>query len=354
MSRNYSSRLTELRNRRNDLSVLQEAYGVKGYTFDSFSQYIKKSKEKNDVENYFFESMMPVDKIYTDNTVKEADRVKNQLDKMKTASLNFDYEYQGSVSNNTHIKAHSDIDVLVIISKYITLQHPLVPANPYQGNPISDLMELRLASEKHLTGAFPQANVDCSGAKAIGLSGGSLKRKVDVVPSNWYDTVEYDRSKEKHYRGIQVLDKYKRERILNTPFYHNYLLDVKDKITLGNFKRIVRLLKTLKADSDQDISLSSYDIVAIAYNIENTKYLTGDRYLFLLKNIHSSLKSLIALSADVRNNIDVPDKSRKIFDKAEKLTGLIRLTEEVEDLLKSLIASYELNDYSLEYKSFAV
>lgn len=354
MAKNYSNRLLELRSRKNDINILQESYGYKGYTIDSYKQFIKMASESNDIQNYFIEAMAPVDDIYTKNTYKEADRVKNQLDKIKTSSLNFEYEYQGSVSNNTHFKAHSDIDVLVIIDRYIALEHPLVPSNPYQGNPIDDLMELRLTSEKHLTSAFPQADVDCSGAKAIGLSGGSLRRKVDVVPSNWFNTVDYDRTKLKHYRGIQVLDKYKKERILNTPFYHNFLLDIKDRNTSGNFKRIVRLLKTLKADSDQDISLSSYDIVAIAYNMETSKYYTGDKYILLLKNVYSYLNDLALMPSTARNNIDVPDKSRKIFNEASKYTGLTRLKDEVEELLKSLITSYGLSDYLVEYKAIAV
>lgn len=354
MSKNYSSRLSELRSRKNDIQILQESYGYKGFALDSYSPFIKMASETNDVQNYFIEAMTPVDDIYTNNTFKEAERVKNQLDKIKTVSLNFEYEYQGSVSNNTHIKAHSDIDVLVIIDKFVTLQHPLVPSYPYQGNPINDLLELRYTSEKHLTSAFPQADVDCSGAKAIGLSGGSLRRKVDVVPSNWYDTVEYDRTKQKHYRGIYVLDKYKKERILNTPFYHNYLLDIKDKNTNGNFKRIVRLLKTLKADSDQDIALSSYDIVAIAYHMETAMYYTGDKYILLLKNVLSYLNDLSSMSSTSRNNIDVPDKSRKIFNETDKHTGLARLKDEVEDLLKSLVTSYGLSDYLIEYKAIAV
>lgn len=354
MSKNYSTRLSELRSRKNDLDILQESYGYRGYTLDNYNQFVKMASETNDVQNYFIEAMNPVDEIYTKKTYNEAERVKNQLDKIKTASLNFDYEYQGSVSNNTHIKAHSDIDVLVIIDRYVTLQHPLVPSNPYHGNPVDDLMELRMTSEKHLTSAFPQADVDCSGAKAIGLSGGSLRRKVDVVPSNWFNTVEYDRTGEKHHRGIQVFDKYKKERMLNTPFYHNYLLEVKDKNTNGNFKRIARLLKTLKADSDNDIVLSSYDIVAIAYYMDTAKYYTGDKYILLLKNVLSYLNDLTLMPSALRNSIDVPDKSRKILDEASKYTGLTRLKDEVEELLKSLVVSYGLSDYSIEYKAIAV
>jgi predicted nucleotidyltransferase len=354
MSKNYSSRLAELRSRKNDLSILQETYGYKGYTLDSYNQFIKMASETNDVQNYFIEAMRPVDDIYTKNTYKEAERVKNQLDKIKTSYLNFEYEYQGSVSNNTHIKAHSDIDVLVIIDRFIALEPPLVPWSPYKGNPVHDLMELRTSCENHLTSAFYQADVDCSGAKSIALSGGSLRRKVDVVPSNWLNTVEYGRTGQKHYRGIEVFDKYKKERIANTPFYHNYLLATKDNETAGNVKRVVRLLKTLKADSGNDIELSSYDIVAIAYLMSNSRYLVGDRYILLLKNANIFLKELIQMPSNLRDNLEVPDKSRKIFNESNKLDGLLKLQQEVSELLDSLVVSYGLHDALIEYKSIAV
>ena len=129
-----------------------------------------------------------------------------------------------------------------------------------------DFIIQKSATEKfsyasYLTTAFYAADVDCSGAKAIGLSGGSLKRKIDIVPSNWVNTNEYSKSLNKIHRGVQVLDKYKRVQIKNTPFYHNYLLNEKDNACLFNYKKVVRLLKTLKVDANSEINFSSYDIV---------------------------------------------------------------------------------------------
>lgn len=353
MANNYSDKLVKLRNRKNDIAVLQESYGYKGVALDNYRSYTKSASEPKDIQNYFIEAMMPVDDIYTKNTYREADRVKNQLDKIKEDQLGFEYRYQGSVSNNTHIKAHSDIDILVITEKFYYLMPPLKTSNPYKGNPIDDLMSLRNHCEKHLTSAFPEAQVDCSGAKSISLSGGSLKRKIDVVPSSWYNTIEYQETKKEYLRGVMVFNKFEKKRVENTPFYHNHLLDIKDNNTGGNFKKVVRLLKTIKADSDREINLSSYDIASIAYNIPSDYYLAGDKLLTVLKNVNLYLLELITGPELFRNSLEVPDKSRKIFDAENKINGLKSLQIEVQDLYDELVESYGMGEIFIHYKEFS-
>ena len=49
------------------------------------------------------------------------------------------------------------------------------------------LWNLRTKVEKVLKEKFPATTVDVSGGKAVGISGGSLARPVDVVPSHWFD-----------------------------------------------------------------------------------------------------------------------------------------------------------------------
>lgn len=353
MPNNYSDKLVKLRNRKNDIVILEESYGYKGISLENYRSYTKMASESKDVQNYFIEAMRPVDEIYTQNTYREAERVKNQLDKIKEDQSGFEYRYQGSVSNNTHIKAHSDIDILVITNKFFFVMPPLKPKNPYRGNPIDDLMSLRTQCETHLNSAFPQAQVDCSGAKSISLSGGSLKRKIDVVPSNWFDTVKYKETKKEYLRGIMVFDKFEKKRIENTPFYHNHLLDIKDNKTGGNFKKVVRLLKTIKADSDREINLSSYDIVSIAYNIPSDYYLAGDKLLTVLKNVNLYLLELITSPELFRNSLEVPDKSRKIFDAENKINGLKSLQIEVQDLYDELVESYGMGEIYIHYKEFS-
>lgn len=353
IKKTYSERLKSMKQRRTDIDFIIQKSAAENFSYASYLVENYEGLKENDVYKYFIGSMEVVDKIYTNNTYKEAERIQNQLDKIKDSNLDFIYEYQGSVSNNTHIRAHSDIDILVLIEKFFTVEHPQVPKYPYTGDPVEDLMELRMKCEKHLTEAFYAADVDCSGAKSIGLSGGSLKRKIDVVPSNWVNTNEYSKSLNKIHRGVQVLDKYKRVRIKNTPFYHNYLLNEKDKACLFNYKKVVRLLKTLKADANSEINFSSYDIAAIVYSMDNSKFVVYNKHLLLLKNIKEYIEHVLE-SSIYRDSLYVPDSSRKIFDDSSKVKGLKLLKSEIDTLYYDIVDDLSKNRILLETKTFAV
>ena len=212
----------------------------------------------------------------------------------------------------THIKAHSDIDILTIHKGFHTVESPLVASYPYKGNPVKELLDLRNASYELLRKAYPTAVVDNSGAKSISLKGGSLRRNIDVVPSNWFNTVMYHETKLDYHRGVMVLDIKQMTRISNTPFYHNKLLEVKDRGTANNYKRMVRLLKTLKADSEVNINLSSYDIAGLMYHMEDGKYLFSNSPIRLLTNSIEYLKKVYE-EDNMRKSLLVPDGSRAIF-----------------------------------------
>lgn len=353
MAKTYAERLENLEKRRIDPDLILEKSAVEKFSVNEMLKEAYTKLDEVDVYKYFIGAMQPVDGVYTRNTYAEAERIQNQLDKIKESNFDFSYEYQGSVSNNTHIKAHSDIDILVLINKFFTLEPPQEPSNPYKGNPINDLLELREKCERHLKSAFHAATVDCSGAKSISLSGGSLRRKIDVVPSNWYDTVRYSDTCNKIYRGVQVLDKYKRERIKNTPFYHNYLIDVKDNACHLNFKRTIRLLKNLKADAEVDIKFSSYDIVAVLYHMDNLKYFVGDKYLMLLKNVKEHLEFVINSSL-FQSNKSVPDNSRLIFDSPDKLNELKKLKYEIDSLYVDVMEELNSNGMIIDKKVFVI
>jgi hypothetical protein len=280
--------------------------------------------------------MQPIDPEYTKNTFAQGDRVKNQLEQRLSSSC--DYEYQGSTTNDTHIKAASDIDLLVLTQRFWTLEPPQQPTNPYTGDPLQDLLVLRTDSIAALKAAFPTALVDSSGSKSIVITGGSLTRKVDVVPANWYDTNDYARTQLKPYRGVQVLDAHAKVRIKNTPFLHNAMVGHRDNETSGGLRKAARLMKSLKYDSEA-IELSSYDIVSIAYNIP-------PHYLKVPKDQELSVLAACAdfahaLQGDValRSAITVPDGHRKVFADGHATTkGLNQLVSELDRLVSDVLS----------------
>jgi len=287
---------------------------------------------------YIITALKPISRKYTNKLIEQGDRVENQLkERLKYEYPDLDFRRQGSVSNNTHIRYSSDVDVLVIIDKFVTLEPPQTPSSPYRGDAIDDLSLLREDCRRELEEAFPAADIDDSGSNSIEISGGSLYCKVDVVPSNWYDTNEYKRTRQEYLRGIQILNKKEMKRILNRPFLFNKLLDDKDKERTGATRMMIRLLKTIKADEIEEgnrMDFSSFDIASVVYRMP-------DHYFsFQLTHPLDIFRNLIVWmhkiheDEGIRSSLNVVDDSRLIFDKEEKLS-------QFKKLLFSAYALYE-------------
>jgi hypothetical protein len=180
---------------------------------------------------YMVETMQPISDKYTEETFQQGDRVKAVLKANLEASYSARFAYQGSVTSDTHIQVHSDIDLLTIHGGFISSDLGVRPTILYQGQPKSDLQNLRTACEAILLLEFAEEDIDTSGGKAIGLSGGSLQREIDVVIANWWDTQRYKETALKKFRGVRIFDCNTQERIRNLPFLHNARIDAKDRKT---------------------------------------------------------------------------------------------------------------------------
>ncbi len=200
--------------------------------------------------------------------------------------------------------------------------------------------ELRLQAEAKLKSRYHAAEVNTSGAKSIALSGGSLRRKVDIVPSSWHDTHEYQRSKLEHFRAVKIYDKDNHALIENKPFLHIKKVNDRDTQYGGNLKKVTRLMKNIIADmpdykKSKAKKLTSYDIAAIAYSMNERLSCSQYLPLTLLDNLRSYLL-IISYLDDERNALIVPDESRKIFNAEEKVEALRILYNEVNDLAEAV------------------
>ena len=325
------NRMAKLRARLTDPFEMRKA------AFDAAIESIK----EDDPIRYVIETMKPIVRGYTDATFEEGNRVKTQLNR----TLNFgeskaEFRYQGSVTNDTHIKIYSDLDLLVINTDFESIEPPQKPARPYKGDPLAELKQLRAECTKILKKEFPTATVDSDGGKCVSIRGGSLRRKIDVVIANWWNTVEYQRYASEILRGVKVLDAYLQKRIANMPFYHNDLIDQRDKEFNGNLRRVSRYLKSEKYDAESGVNISSYDIVSIAWNMPDS-YLVGEKgkELALAQNARTYLRFLLNNDA-VRNSLAVPNGMRKVFGEGGATkSGLLALYTEVNDGLTEVEAS---------------
>lgn len=324
-------RLDKLAARRTDPSVL---------TASEKFEVFKRIAESEPVR-YAIGAMQPIDPEYTKNTYREGDRLKNQLVR---AIEPHDYEYQGSVTNDTHIKAKSDIDLLVITRKWYRLEPPQKAVDVYAGNCATDLIELYNEAATSLASAYPKANVNSEGATAIRVEGGSLERKIDVVPAGWYHTNKYTETKDPTYKGVVVIDRRSRELLPNTPFLHNARIAIQDSVTRQGMRKAARLMKSLKYDAEPVLDMASYDITSLAYNIPSDHVRLDNSHDLGIVDACFNYTAMLIANPIKRLLIPVPDGSRSVFRIGSDGPGatteqLHALHKEIADLRLEIIRS---------------
>lgn len=334
----YSQRLAELRKRRTGFDPILESVSFAEAGRRSVEKYA--SAREGDTIKYALGIMQPIDPEYTANTFKEGDRIKEQLKAgLSNTSVNPEFEYQGSVTSDTHLKRFSDIDLLTIHGQFSTLAPPQKALVAYHGNPLQDLIDLRKYCVAILKKAFPATDVDNTGAKSITISGGSLRRKVDVVPANWYETSEFVQTNLSYFRGVMILDKDVPERVKNQPFLHNKRIDDKDRRVGGAIRKAIRLLKSLRYDSVKKINVSSYDIAGLIYSIPDDQLLISPGYELTIVEIVFSYLHYVIRNKSYQNTLMSIDGSRKIFgNPGTDEQNVILLANELYTLYQDILA----------------
>lgn len=322
-------RLQRLEQRRLDESILVRA--------SMANEVYRRIKESESVR-YAVGAMQSIDPEYTKNTYAQGDRVKDQLKERLGTTCEF--AYQGSVTTDTHIKARSDIDLLVIRLGWTWIEPPQPVSTPYQGDPKADMRALRGEAESSLSSAFPQAKVDASGSSSLKITGGSLTRDVDVVPASWFDTNEYARTGDRVHRGVKVFDAKTGEFAANTPFLHARRIEERDQRTQNGLRRAIRLMKSLRYDSEDRVQMTSYNITGIAYNIPEEHLIAiRPRELVILEACYEYCE-LLRANAPLRETIAVPDRHRTVFGGARGASSieLDALTAELAQLRRDILS----------------
>ena len=294
---------------------------------------------------YALGSMQEVDSDYTRISREEAERIGNQLsDGLRRAGVAVAFRLQGSVPLNIHIKGVSDVDLLTLDVGFVTTDSTgwKSKAGGYvtiAGSPLQSLQYLRQEVEHILSESFPKADVDKSGRKAVKISGGSLRRPVDVVPAHWHDTAAYQLSDAEHDRGVKILDRSGPATILNMPFLHIKLLNERDALAGGGLKKAIRLCKNVKADAIEDgtaVDLPSFDIAALMYHADlHALRVSAEAELGILAEATRHLDSL-ARNLTYAATLRVPDGSRAILDTTAKQSALVRLSAEMDEVAQNV------------------
>jgi hypothetical protein len=356
MARNIDKMLNQLRSRRTGLDRLskvatraQDELFAKARLAESWQKRAQKPYTK-----YALGAMEEVGPDYTRISIETASRVGKQLrDKLNAQGMPVDFRLQGSVPLNVHIRGVSDVDLLTIDDGFFTYEGSgrwatagNIYLSPTARTSVGVLSTLRSECENILKSQYPAATVDTFGGKAVAISGGSLARPVDVVPSHWYDCANYQATAQECERGITILDKKVPTTINNWPFLHIKRIGERDTLAMGSLKKAIRLCKNVKSDAiegGKSIPLPSFDIAAIMHQADLSKLRTG--YYFELAILAETQRFLdeLTMNESAAMRLTTPDGSRQIFDSHDKLSGLRRLSMEMDDLLKEVAA--EQNPY---------
>jgi hypothetical protein len=345
VTRDIGKRLQQLKARRSGtdrMAILNSTDGLDVLAKSIYGESYTRRATGQKHTQYALGAMQPVDPDYTRISLEEAERVGKQLDAgLRARGRDVGFRLQGSVPCDIHIRGVSDVDLLVLDEAFFTYDTSGSRARAGQFNspvaytPLSALQTLRSGAESILKDKFPQAKVDTSGAKAIKLSGGSLRRPVDVVPSHWHDTSDYQATRREADRGVNILDKSIPESVLNMPFRHIELISQRDAQARSGLKKAIRLLKNVKADAIEEgakIPLPSFDIASAMWHADLGALAAGPVYeLAIVAEAVRHLDYLARNTAHTKTLL-VPDGSRPIFNTAEKLEALIQLSLEMDDL----------------------
>ncbi|EYD71418.1 hypothetical protein [Limimaricola hongkongensis] len=299
-------------------------------------------RTNNQATRYALGAMQEVDFRSTEISIEEAQKVENALtERLLKHGYRPRFRLQGSVPMNTHIRGASDVDLLEIHGETITFAGSGPSACNYvvstrPGTIADEVLAMRTASEEELTTHFWGAKVDRSNAKSIQLSEGGFRRKVDVVPSHWFDSVDYQRYQNEIFRGVGVINKDTKERHHNYPFLFRHHIDKKGKDTYGGAKMAIRLLKSLSADSKKDLTISSYDIASVVFHCPSNSIMRHvARDLAILSGISAFLNQL-AVNRSQAEALMSPDGTRKIFDKSKKWNSFLTLVANTFQLAREV------------------
>ncbi|WP_156379512.1 hypothetical protein [Acidovorax sp. Root402] len=349
MKKNYTARVKALKARRQfeGNSIALESI----FKSESGNQTLNESLNAYEVEEYekrgktsalqyALGAMQEVDPKYTQISMDEASRVSKQIvNGLANKNKDVEPELQGSLPINVHLRRVSDVDILILPTWYWSYASSGPAASSY--NPSSqDKQSVAIALRKDcvdvLESAYPAATVDDTGSKCITVTGGSLRREVDVVPAIWFDTVNYQKTRLKQDRAVQVFDKKNYQFNDNKPFLVQANIHSKDKLTQGGCKKTIRLLKTLKIDADDAIDFSSFNIMSIIHNMDNNLLIHNKIFEGSLIISLRDWMNYLGSNLSVLRELNAVDGSRKIIQKSQDEIAFQNLRAEVNFLVDEI------------------
>ncbi|WP_282111697.1 nucleotidyltransferase domain-containing protein [Maribacter stanieri] len=283
--------------------------------------------------------------IQTSATTYES--IKNCIGKANwNDDVYYDIYLQGSYKNSTNIYGNSDVDIVVqfnSIYSYSTEKLNETEKSYFKRDfekAKYTLQSFKKAVIKRLKLCYGDDSVVVNDKSILVKGNGSSRLDADVVVCNPYRKyTSYSVNGNKNYiEGIVFETETTNQRVINFPkvHYDNGVIKNSQIKTLGNFKKIVRIFKNLKATMVSHGQIGkkvapSYFVECLVYNARNNHFKKYS-YSPIIVDIINQFASDI-LSGEIHNYV-VQNEQRKLFGSGDQQWSVDNATIFVTQLVK--------------------
>jgi len=291
--------------------------------------------------DYSINTMHSINADTTEVMIELYNNLKLELsDTYDKLGLDIEFMAIGGLLNQTNTKNNNKIDILIINNGFFS-------SPSYKNNEkifIQELVALRNFTYKHLQSLYPEAKIDDSRPLSIDFTLRPVSHNFSLYFGLWQCNTTFNPSGYfSENTSINLLNYHTLSSICCNPFKALKNLNNKDKITNGNTRNLIRLLKDIKIKSNTTNHLSGYKIESLVYAMSNES---------LMKPSDQTISLLIECSLHLKKMIDDPLHKNYIlsadgiiaFDEYEN-NGEIEQIKNLKDELNSLLKNIVLNKH---------
>ena len=325
MQLDYSLLLDNIKRRRYDEAIRDHVLSA-----SFFDENIPKSVR------YALESMGEVDSSYAYKVYANTRKINESIDKeLISKGIKAVVRYQGALRTETHIRLYGEVDMLFVMDETATNKDVFL-----LGQIIRDsTSKLNLQSADYGDGVH------------IRLITQKPVCKINVIPCAWINNAKFAEKRNEIYRGIAVFNFKEKTRKKYLPFLNMARVNSKDAATNGNYKGLIRLMRSLC--TDDSIALNVYELAGLFHSMDDENFSTGkDQVLQLLPNAVTHMENLLN-DRDSFEMLLSPSEKELVFGKnPEKAESVKKLLDSFGDLVGNLKESIGENlDAPIDYSA---
>ena len=285
---------------------------------------------------YTLESMQEVDLAFARQVYANAQKISQVIGKeLDSKGIEHVVRYQGALRSRIEICLFGEMDMLFILSDKVTHKDVQGLGQLIRGNVVNQDLQ----------------SSDYSDGVHIKLVTQKPVCKINIIPCSWMNNPQTEENRKEIYRGVAVYNFKDRTRKKFLPFLNMARIDAKDIATKGNYKKLIRLWRSIC--SDNSIALNGYEVECLAYGIEDENFeVSENKYLAFLPNMVNYLKKLLKDGGTLETMLS-PSKKELVFGKnLQKEVAVRELLDFFQGLVNDLMEFIGDNlDAPIEYST---